>query len=142
VRDLERQVAVADSLRAASDSALALLTGPEVNVVTLAGTNRPPSARVVWNHARNRFVVFAFDLPAAPAGRTYQLWAIAKGHAPLSMGTFNTDARGRAQVVLPVDRQIAAIGFVDNCGLTEEPSGGSPQPTETPRLLGAWTRGD
>ena len=142
VRDLERQVAVADSLRAVSDSALVLLTGPEVNVVTLAGTNRPPSARIVWNRARNRFVVFAFDLPAAPPGRTYQLWAIAKGHAPLSMGTFNTDARGRAQVVLPVDKQIAAIGFVDNCGLTEEPSGGSPQPTETPRLLGAWTRGD
>ena len=139
---LRRQVAVADSLRAVSDSALALLTGPDVNVVTLAGTNRLPSARIVWNHARNRFVVFAFDLPAAPAGRTYQLWAIAKGHAPLSMGTFNTDAQGRARVVLPVDQRIAAIGIIDNCGLTEEPSGGSPQPTETPRLLGAWTRSD
>ena len=80
--------------------------------------------------------------PAAPADRTYQLWAIARGHAPLSMGTFNTGARGRATVVLPVDREIAALGFVDNCGITEEPRGGSSQPTETPRLLGTWTRGD
>lgn len=142
VHELERSLAASDSVLADDSAALALLTGPDVNVVSLAGTNRAPSARIVWNHALNRFVVFAFDLPAAPAGRTYQLWAIAKGHAPLSMGTFNTDAQGRARVVLPVDREIAALGFIDNCGLTEEPSGGSPQPTETPRLLGAWTRSD
>lgn len=142
VHELERSLAVGDSLLAEDSAALALLTGPDVNVVSLAGTNRAPSARIVWNHALNRFVVFAFDLPAAPAGRTYQLWAIAKGHAPLSMGTFNTDAQGRARVVLTVDREIAALGFIDNCGLTEEPNGGSPQPTETPRLVGAWTRGD
>jgi anti-sigma-K factor RskA len=142
VHDLERGIAARDSVHAADSAAMELLTGPDVNVVSLAGTNRAPSARIVWNHALNRFVVFAFDLPAAPAGRTYQLWAIAKGHAPLSMGAFNTDAQGRARVVLTVDRQIAALGFVDNCGLTEEPSGGSPQPTETPRLLGAWTRSD
>jgi anti-sigma-K factor RskA len=142
VHDLERSIAARDSVHAADSAALVLLTGPDVNVVSLAGTNRAPSARIVWNHALNRFVVFAFDLPAAPTGRTYQLWAIAKGHAPLSMGTFNTDAQGRARVVLTVDREIAALGFVDNCGLTEEPSGGSPQPTETPRLLGAWTRSD
>ena len=142
VHDLERGLALRDSVHAADSVALALLTGPDVNVVSLAGTNRAPSARIIWNRARNRFVVFAFDLPAAPAGRTYQLWAIAKGHAPLSMGTFNTDAQGHARVVLTVDREIAALGFVDNCGLTEEPSGGSPQPTETPRLLGAWRRTD
>jgi len=142
VHDLERDLAARDSVHAADSAALVLLTGPGVNVVSLAATNRAPSARIVWNHALNRFVVFAFDLPAAPAGRTYQLWAIAKGHAPLSMGTFNTDAQGHARVVLTVDREIAALAFVDNCGLTEEPSGGSPQPTETPRLLGAWTRSD
>ena len=34
------------------------------------------------------------------------------------------------------------MGFVDNCGLTEEPAGGSPQPTETPRLLGVWVHTD
>lgn len=142
VHRLEDRIAVLDSITAADDSALALLTGPDVNVVSLAGTDRQPSARVVWNRARSRFVVLAFDLPAAPPGRTYQLWAIAKGRSPMSMGTFNTDAYGRARVLLPVDQQIAALGFVDNCGLTQEPSGGSPQPTETPRLLGAWRHTD
>lgn len=142
VHELESRLAARDSLVAAADSVIALLSGPDVNVVSLVGTDRQPSARVVWNRALNRFIVFAFDLPQAPPGRTYQLWAIAQGHAPLSMGIFNTDARGRATVLLPVDRQIAALGFVDNCGLTQEPSGGSPQPTESPRLLGAWRRTD
>lgn len=139
---LQRQLAAADSSKAVADSALAMLTGPQVQVVSLAGTGRPPSARVFWNQARGRFIVFAADLPAAPVGRTYQLWAIAKGQAPMSMGTFNTDATGRATVMLPVARAIAALGFVDNCGLTEEPTGGSPQPTETPRLLGVWVHTD
>jgi anti-sigma-K factor RskA len=136
VRVLEGRIAVLDSSAAAAESALAALSGPPV------GVGRPPSARVFWNRARDRFVVFAFDLPPAPAGRAYQLWAVAKGHAPMSVGTFNTDAAGRATVVLPVGRDIAALGFVDNWALTQEPAGGSPQPTETPRLLGAWVHTD
>ena len=142
VRALEGRIAALDSSAAVAESTLAMLTGPQVHVVSLAGTERVPSARVFWNHTRSRFVVFAFDLLPAPAGRAYQLWAIANGRAPLSMGTFNTDAAGRATVVLPVSQDIAALGFVDNCGLTEEPAGGSPQPTETPRLLGAWLHTD
>lgn len=142
VRALESRVAVQDSTAAVAESVLALLTGPQVHVVSLAGTGRPPSARVFWNHPRGRFVVVASDLPPAPVGRAYQLWAIAKGRAPMSMGTFNTDALGRATLVLPVSGEIAALEFVDNCGLTEEPAGGSPQPTEVPRLLGAWLHTD
>lgn len=134
-RELAAQVA-------ARDSTLAALLGPEVHVVSLAATGRQPTARVFWNHRRARFIVTAFDLPTAPAGRTYQLWAIAKGKAPLSMGTFNTNAAGRATLTVPVDSAITQLGFIDFCGLTEEPAGGSPQPTETPRLLGAWRHTD
>lgn len=127
---------------AARDSTLASLLGPEVHVVSLAATGRQPTARVFWNHRRQLFIVTAFDLPAAPAGRTYQLWGIAKGRTPVSMGTFNTDAGGRATLVLPVDPTITQLGFIDFCALTEEPAGGSPQPTETPRLLGSWRHTD
>jgi len=142
VRALESALAHSDSTRAAAESTLVALTGPEVHVVSLAATGRAPTARVFWNHAKARFIVLAFDLPAARPGRTYQLWAIANGKAPMSMGTFNTNAQGRAYAVLPVDAQITSLGFVDNCGLTEEPAGGSPQPTEIPRLLGAWHHSD
>ncbi len=137
-----RRVAALEREIAARDSMLASFLGPEVHVVSLAATGAQPSARIFWNHRRAAFVVTAFDLPAAPAGRTYQLWAIVKGNAPLSMGTFNTDARGRAFVVVPADSAITRLGFIDLCGLTEEPAGGSPQPTEQPRLLGAWRHTD
>ncbi len=142
VSTLEARVAQADAEAAVAASVIRGLTGPEVHVVSLAATGREPTARVFWNHTTRRFIVFAFDLPAAHAGRTYQLWAIVKGKGPMSMGVFNTDSLGRAALVLPVDSQIAALGFIDNCGLTEEPAGGSPQPTETPRLLGTWRHTD
>jgi len=127
---------------AARDSVLAAFMGPMVHVVSLApGEAEKPSARVFWNHTANVFVVTAFNVPPAPEGKTYQLWAIRKGKAPISMGTFNTDPSGRALAVVPVGT-IGDAGFIDNCALTLEPVGGSAQPTETPRLLGVWRHVD
>lgn len=127
---------------AARDSIIADLTGPEVHVVSLASTGREPTARVFWNHRTQRFVVLAFDLPAAPVGRTYQLWALAKDRAPVSMGTFNTNAQGQAALRIPVDSSVIQLGFLAQCAVTEEPSGGSPQPTTTPFLVGTWIHSD
>ena len=98
--------------------------------------------RVFWNHTRNVFIVTAFNVPRAPEGKTYQLWAIRDGRPPLSMGTFNTDATGRAVAIVPVPADVTAGGFIDDCALTMEPASGSPQPTETPRLVGAWRHVD
>jgi anti-sigma-K factor RskA len=126
----------------AQDSTLAALAGPRVHVVSLAAPGGRPAARVFWNHERSVFVVVAFALPPAPAERTYQLWAIAEGKAPVSMGTFNTAADGRGTAILPVDAAVTALGTIGLCGLTEEPLGGSAQPTEAPRLLGAWRHTD
>jgi hypothetical protein len=57
------------------------------------------------------------------------------------MGTFETDASGRALAIVPVGN-IADAGYIDNCAMTLEPAGGSKQPTETPRLIGAWRHVD
>ena len=46
-----------------------------------------------------------------------------------------------ALAVIPVG-SVKDGGFIDNCGMTLERAGGSPQPTETPRLLGAWRHVD
>jgi anti-sigma-K factor RskA len=137
--------AALDSVRsdlAARDSMVAAFFGPEVHVVSLSPTGEKPSMRVFWNHTRNIFIVTAFNVPPAPAGRTYQLWAIQRGKPPLSMGTFNTDAAGRATAILAVGGDINAAGFIDLCGLTMEPAGGSPAPTEQPRLVGPWRHTD
>ena len=127
---------------AVRDSTIAAFFGPEVHVVSLSPTGEKPSMRVFWNHTRNVFIVTAFNVPRAPDGKTYQLWAIRKGQPPLSMGTFNTDATGRTTAILAVADVITDGGFIDLCGLTMEPAGGSSQPTETPRLVGPWRHTD
>jgi anti-sigma-K factor RskA len=124
------------------DSMVAAFLGPEVHVVSLSAPERKPSMRVFWNHTKNVFIVTAHDLEPLPAGKTYQLWAMPKGKAPMSMGTFTTDASGRATAVLAVASEVNAAGFIDDCGLTIEPAGGSEQPTESPRLIGSWRHVD
>lgn len=127
---------------AVRDSTIAAFLGPEVHVVSLSPAGDKPSMRVFWNHTRSLFIVTAFNVPRAPEGKTYQLWAIRKGKEPLSMGTFNTDASGRATAILAVSTVINDGGFIDLCGLTMEPAGGSPRPTESPRLVGEWRHTD
>jgi anti-sigma-K factor RskA len=128
---------ISDSLRgalAARDSLIGTLLAPGVETIKLSAAGRPPSARMFWNRASNQVVLVAFALPPAAPGRTYQLWGIAsgKGQKPVSLGTFNTSANGevRLSVTVPAGLQIA-VGAV-----TEEPAGGSPQPTTTPFLVG------
>jgi anti-sigma-K factor RskA len=132
---LDVRVAQLDSLVGARDSLLAAVLSEDVRTVTLAAQGRPPSARLYWNRQRGVVVVAAFDLPPAPSGRTYQLWGIASGQQPVSLGTFNTDTGGRVAVALAVDPTM----HFDVSAITEEPAGGSPQPTTTPFLVASWS---
>ena len=140
---LRGELAEARASLARGDSALAAFLGPEVHVVSLsASPTQKPGLRVFWNHTGNAFIVTALGLPPAPAGKTYQLWAIRKGKPPMSMGTFDPDPSGRTTKMLAVTQEINAGGFIDDCALTVEPAGGSGQPTEAPRLSGSWRHVD
>lgn len=140
---LRERLVSAEASLARDDSTLAAFLGPEVHVVSLTvASEAKPRMRVFWNHTRKTFIVTALNMPPAPAGKTYQLWAIRKGQAPLSMGTFNPDASGRTTKTLAVAQVINDGGFIDDCALTVEPVGGSAQPTETPRMIGSWRHVD
>jgi anti-sigma-K factor RskA len=141
LREREQRLALESDYRQAveaaarSDSLLAHVLGPEVQTATLAATGEAPAMRLFWDRARGVMVLSARNLPPPAAGRTYQLWGIAEGEAPVSLGTFETDPTGQAVVSLPVPRELAlAVSAV-----TDEPAGGSPQPTTTPFLVGEWT---
>lgn len=127
------QIAALDSTIAKRDSLFAAVFGPDVTVARLVSQGQPPSAQLYWNRARNTIVIAAQDLPPAPAGRTYQLWGITPGTDPVSLGTFDSESSGRAVAIfrLPAGTQFRT-GAV-----TEEPAGGSPQPTTNPFLIGA-----
>jgi len=121
--------AAVDSMRRlldARDRMVAQLTGPQVAVVELTASGaRAPSARMFWDRATDGWTFVAHDLPAPPAGRTYQLWLVTPA-SKVSAGTFapepNGDALVRATYPLPAD-SLRAVA------VTEEPAGGSPQPT-------------
>lgn len=124
-RELARRVAQQDEL-------LTSLLAPDVGVANLAASGRPPSARLFWDAKRQRVVVAIFNLPPAAAGRTYQLWAIAQGQSPVSVGTFNTGPDGHVRTVFAAPPGVA----FELTAVTEEPAGGSPQPTQNPFLVG------
>jgi anti-sigma-K factor RskA len=139
-----RERAARDALRGAleatraqrdsADQLVAAILDSTVGTADLAAAGKAPTMRLYWNRARGLVVAAAFDLPPAPAGRTYQLWVIKKGQNPVSLGTFNTGPSGRAIVTLPAPAGLKA----DLGAVTEEPAGGSPQPTQAPFLAGPW----
>jgi len=119
---------------ASRDSLIASLVGPDVQAVSVSGTGPSPSARYFLDRRAGRIIIAASSLPPAAAGRTYQLWGIETGRPPVGLGTFNTDANGRAIVTLSVPAGLR----VAVTAVTDEPTGGSPQPTTTPFLAATW----
>ncbi len=73
----------------------------------------------------------ADQMPQMTAARTLQLWLVPKTGKPVSAAIFRPDSQGQVAIVAPVHmatEEIAALA------VSEEPAGGSPQPTTTP----AW----
>ena len=117
------------------DSTVAALSGPGVQVIELASTQRrAPGGRMFWDPATARWTFFAHDLPALRADRDYQLWLITPA-GPVSAGTFKPTPEGLATVqatyALPRD-QLRAVA------VTEEPAGGLPKPSGQPLILGTY----
>jgi anti-sigma-K factor RskA len=130
------QLATNDSLRAAigdRDRMIANLTGPDVHVMTLASTNQAPMGRMFWDQQHDAWTLVAHHVPMPKPGRTYQLWLVTPT-AKISAGTFMPTQSGevmmRATYALP-DDSLAAVA------VTDEPGGGSPQPTSAPLMVAA-----
>lgn len=122
---------------ASLDSVVSALLAPDVQTVKLSAQGAPPSARMYWNTRSREVVLAAFNLQPAPSGRTYQLWGIETGKKPVSLGVFNTSTDQGARVSFRAPEGVKiAVGAV-----TEEPSGGSTQPTTTPFLVGEFKGG-
>ncbi len=112
---------------------LKTLVSADTQVVALAGLKPSPAARgrMWWHRDAGGFFV-ASRLPAAPAGKTYQLWAIAGG-TPLSAGVFDVDLKGSAALrVTP----LAGVEKVEVFAVTLEPAGGLPRPSGPVYLAG------
>lgn len=116
--------------------AIALITQPDARMATLAGTEMASSAHAKFVFDRNtgRAMLMADNLPAAPAGKAYQLWFIAEGKSPVPGQVFTPDASGHAEMrdEVPAEARNATI-----FAITLEPSEGVPAPTGPKYLLSA-----
>jgi len=112
----------------------AVLAAPDLARIDLAGQAVAPSAaaRAYWSRSRG-LVLTASNLPALPAGRTYQLWVLTKDPAPMNAGLLKPDRDGRLTytLVTPVDMPNPVAMAV-----TLEPEGGVPAPTGEKYLVG------
>jgi len=126
---------VADAQTAASraQSAVAILSAPDVARVDLAGQPVSPnaSARAFWSRSRG-MVFSASNLPPLPAGRTYQLWVVT-AQAPISAGLLTPDAQGSFNETFSTPPDIPQPVAM---AVTIEPAGGVPSPTGEKYLVG------
>jgi hypothetical protein len=112
---------------------LKILGAPETQVVALEGLKPSPTARGrMWWHREGGGYFVASRLPAAPAGKAYQLWAIAAG-VPVSAGVFDVDPKGSAALRV---KPLPGVGKVDMFAVTLEPAGGLPKPSGAMYLAG------
>jgi anti-sigma-K factor RskA len=128
-----RQVSNAERAAAGAQSAVAVLSAPDVVRVDLAGQTvaRQASGRAFWSRSRG-MVFTASNLPQLPPGRTYQLWVVTSA-APVSAGLMTPDAQGGVNEIIrtPVDLPTPVAMAV-----TIEPAGGVPAPTGQMYLVG------
>ena len=137
VESLNAQVVQLESQITAQRTLYQVMTSPKTKVITLAGLNSTPQARgrIFWDEQGRLWRFYVEGLPAAPTNRDYQLWAVPAGAKPVSAVVFNTDGNGSAMLELP----SPLVAGMLTAAVTEEPAGGSPQPTTSAFNLAGTT---
>ena len=129
----EERSTIATREAADAQAQLAVLTASDLRQVALAGQPTAPGASGRAFLSPSHGVLFAAsNLPALPAGRTYQLWYLTTG-APVSAGLFKPDSSGRAVLALAPPTAVSAPAGL---AVSIEPDGGVAAPTGAIYLAG------
>lgn len=114
---------------------LRLLTAPDAVHVSLTAqkATKEPNGTAIFSPARKRMMLMASNLPAAPAGKAYELWVIPVNGAPIAAGVFKPDEHGNAVIMdHTMPEGVVAKAFA----ITVEDEAGSDKPTSAPVLAG------
>ena len=113
-----------------------IVTDPASVKIALASQDlQSPALEAKW-HSQLGIVLTGQRIPAPSGNRVLQLWLIPKtpGGKPIPSLTLRPDADGK--FVLLVSNPPELIAATKALAITEEPEGGSAQPTTTPRWVG------
>jgi anti-sigma-K factor RskA len=101
--------------------------------LTSAAPNSTARGRVFWDKDRNQWNVMVFDLAPPPAGREFEVWFIMPDQKKIKAGMFQVNAQGNGGMMLKVPPDLKNIALA---AITDEPMGGSDQPTGQVQLAG------
>ncbi len=110
-----------------------LFKNPSSKVVSLSGSDmaKAAGAFLLFDPATKKAWLYAFNLPALPSGKVYQLWAI--DDKPVSAGIFGLDPGQKARMFI---KNMAEFPRMKKFAVTVEPDGGRPEPTGAIYLIG------
>jgi anti-sigma-K factor RskA len=118
---------------AARNRVISIIRARDSQTIRLVtGAPQEPQYRAYWSESTG-LVLAGNGVPALNPGRTLQLWIVPKQGAPISAGLFQPTANGEV-LLLAVNLPSPSIAAV--LAITDEPAGGSPAPTMTPRWVG------
>ena len=123
--ELEQQAA--DPTLVTTSALADVLAAPDA--ITVSVTHGDVLGRVVASPTRGEAVFIGEGWDPAPHEHTYELWLITPDGA-VPAGLFDPDERGRATRVMTGDMARATA-----VGITVEPEGGSPVPSDEPMML-------
>jgi anti-sigma-K factor RskA len=129
----QRQALQAEGERYAR--AMAIMAASGTRRVEMKGSASDMPTLSAYVHTQMGVVIDARNVPMPALGRTFQLWMVPKAGkgAPISMGLYIPDANGN---VLTVAGPPQNVGDMAALAVTDEPNGGSPQPTSKPMWVG------
>lgn len=132
---LESQLTEMQSTRKSTEQMITLPRSPAMQVVLLKGTPDAPDAKADLFYDRARGVWYLYTTGLKPPGekRAYELWFIA-GDTKTRAGVFDVTPEGEGSLIAAVPPDLGKITLA---AVTDEPAGGSLQPTGKIRLVGA-----
>jgi len=122
-------------LELAKREATILMDPASVKVALTAKNPQMPALEAMW-HSQMGLVLTGQRVPMPAGKRVLQLWLIPKapGSKPMPSMTMRPDADGK--LVLLVANPPEVMAETKALAVTEEPEGGSAQPTTTPAWVG------
>ena len=138
LREGQAQRAAIESEREHYQMAMEILSAHDTKALALMPSKNKsdmPPVQAYWSPKMGLLVMSA-NMPQMPSTMTLQLWMVPKKGQPMSVGIFRPDGQGHVMLVAAPNEPITEVAEL---AISEEPAGGSLQPTSTPVWVGPLT---